>query len=110
MKRAEKRRKAYLILFILTAAFSVVFLLGALLFLLKFLYIPMAVLAVLSAVCCYAFAFLLFAFTDAGTAVKICAVIEETGDADAEKIAEHLGWKLSKTEKFLNTCKKHGYI
>ena len=110
MKNAEKSRKSYLILFILTAVFSVIFLLVALLFLLKFMYIPMAVFAVLSAACCYAFAFLLFAFLDARWAIKICTIIEETGETDAEKIAQRLNWKESKTEKFLSICKKHGYI
>ena len=80
------------------------------------LYVVMIVACVLAAVCYYAFSFSLFRYLDAKSAVQLLRIMgfdspsKERSVMTLAEISEAMGWKKKSTKRFIEKCRKRGYM
>ena len=110
MDKARKERRIYLYVFAVSAAVAFVTLIVALVCLLKYHYVAMAIFAVVSAAALYVFVFYLFKYIDHSSLIKLIPIVKERGIENISEIAEAFGWKVESLEGFLKKYKGKGYI
>ncbi len=83
---------------------------AAALFLIKYMYLPAIIFAVLSTYGYYSALFFIFAYFNMKALIKLFGLIEKFGEDNIGAISEGMKWKERATLKFIQRYKKRGYI
>ena len=114
MKKALRdKRIAFLVSF-----FAFVFAVGltvlAVMCLKEKLYVGMAGFAILSAVFYYLFVFQIYSFLNAKSAIMLVEIMNSSEkDGNLKKISEiadAMGWEIKTTKRFIEKCRRKGYL
>jgi hypothetical protein len=91
-------------------AFALILTGAAALFLIKFMYLPSIIFAVLSTYGYYSAIFFIFAYFNMRSLIKLIGLISKFGEDNISEISLAMKWKERSTLKFIRKYRKKGYI
>ncbi len=113
MRRAIKDKRRYLFVSCFSLAGAIALTVLAVMFFLKTVYAPMIIFAVISGLCYYVSVFAFFSYLDAKAAIELLDIMDlyENGRRmSAAEVADELCWSKRAAKKFLEKCRKRGYL
>ena len=116
MKRARRDKRYALLLTFYLLIFAIAFTVGSFMTFKSALYVVMLVSCALAAICYYAFSFSFFRYLDAKSAVQLLHIMgfdspsKDRSVMTLAEISEAMGWKKKSTKRFIEKCKKRGYM